>query len=625
MIVISLFLLAMILIVCCFLPVLIIFHDRARTLTFAHTLFYLGVGMGFLGVFGMICKFAGIDMRFSVLPGAFIAIYGFKKYPISFFLPQISFSGIKNVGVIFAIAASAIRFIYIFIAGILMGTGPYPSVFLSVDTPYYLSHIHALIRYDTWPPMSLSFLDGSFGYHYGSQSICAVLSLLTGIAPHTITFILYTPIIELAIISTIWLIVGNLRSEKNSIIYWWGIPFLLYLTYYRIHVLKYICELLWNLSFNEAAYNALLFVKETRSGYPMLGNHLAVLLVLGGIYCLQSYSSKVSRIFLALLVGIAIVYKSPYFVVLLFGFGLWTLFEVLKTRRLSLLYPLLISLVVALCLYIMVKPSGDHSFVFVPFQYFLGSKKSILKTLGSLLLFASPGLLLVILLRKKIKFNRQTWMYPVAFIFSTLIFLQLFGLSRDGNLSQDIYQVIDVLPIFAALFTLSLVAINWYKFSKILKWIITTMIILLTILPLGDRVRYIGVLLSTPEQGHEYADNHMLAEALATIPISNSVIVTNDFRYPAENYIRDLRQMQFPSIFGHQTYASNFAYERYEDSDRRLDLQYRFRNDLWDPDLEIIAQEEGWTHLVIHRVSPHVEDVPLLLIFENSEYRVYKF
>jgi hypothetical protein len=131
--------------------------------------------------------------------------------------------------------------------------------------------------------------------------------------------------------------------------------------------------------------------------------------------------------------------------------------------------------------------------------------------------------------------------------------------------------------------------------------------------------------LVAPEYGHEYVDNRPLAEALATIPVNGSVIVTNDFRYPAENYTKDLRQAQFPALFGHQAYAINFVYERYPDSRKRLALQQRFRNPEWDPELERIAGRLGWTHLVIRRAAPHPKEIPLPLVFENEAYQVYEF
>ena len=594
----------------------------------------MAIGMGFLGVLGILCKFLGIDIRFSVLPVTLIAIYGLKKYPLSFLVPQISFAGIKTVGAAFAIAASVISFTYIFITGVMMGIGSYPQVFFNVDTPYYLGQIHALIRFDTWPPLSLSYLSGANGYHYGSQSVCAVLSTLTGIAPHTTAFLVYMPIVQLAIISAVWLIVGNLRSNHNNSSHWWGIPFLLFTTsYYPVYPILYSVYKTLSQSSLDWVINSTLSLAQDpltfqQGNYPMLSTQFGYLLVFGSIYCLQNNPSKISRIFLALIVAIAIVFKSPIYVVLIFGFGSWTLYELLKTRRLSILWPLILSIAVALCLYLIAKPGGDSShWVFVPSQYFLGNKKRILDTMGTFLLYALPGLFLVIGWRKNKFIKRYSWLYPTAFIVPVLLFMKFFNLSIKGEFYSHIYQFLAVMPVFIAMFTISLVLENWHRLNLVRQRAVLTMMILIILLPFIHRVAHTGITILTPDRGYQYTENYLAAEALSNVPIMNSVIVTNDFHYPLKNYYKakDLRQMQFPALFGHQLYATNFKYERFEDSDKRLALQYRFRNDPWDPELENIAQEEGWTHLVIYLLAPHPENIPLRFVFENSEYRVYEF
>lgn len=620
----SVLLLLTVLLGCCYLPVAFLFHEKNRPLTFAHVWLYLAAGMGLLGIAAILCRYLGLDMRFGVLPGISMTIFGLIKNRLSGCMPRMSLTGLKDPGAVFALCASMISFSYIFIFGLYMGLGPYPAVFYNVDTPYYLGQIHALLRYESWPPPSLSFLGGAKGYHYGSQAVCAVLAKLSGLAPHTVAFLVYMPVVQLAVISTVWLIAGNL--EKKISFRWWCIPFLLFSSYYPLYrVLK---ALIRSSSCAEI-YAALFLLGEEPqifcAQYPMLSSLFGIFLSLAVIYCLQNYASNVTSGFLALLVGMAIIFKAPAFVALFCGFSLWTLIEVLKTKKLSLLgYPAF-SLVVALGLYLVARPAGSATWVLKPSEFFLGSAEKVVDSLGTYLLYMLPGLLLLIFRRKKTAIFSQAWRYPVVFIIPMLIFLQLFGLLTSRGLSGNIYQVLSTMPFFAAMFTITLIMDNWTRLSKLKQGAVLTLTILITLPPFLHQAAHAGILLISPEKGHEYADNRMLAEALAYIPVGDTVIVTNDFRYPAQNYARDLRQFQLPAIFGHQMYASNFKYERYEDSERRLALQYRFRNKTWEPELEHIAAEEGWTHLVIHRLSPHAADIPLALIFENSEYRVYKF
>ena len=86
-------------------------------------------------------------------------------------------------------------------------------------------------------------------------------------------------------------------------------------------------------------------------------------------------------------------------------------------------------------------------------------------------------------------------------------------------------------------------------------------------------------------------------------------------------------QVKFSGIFGHQMFAVNYIYERYYDKNlqHKIELQQRFRSSTWDVELDQLAQELGWTHLIIYRPSPHPEYIPLPLLFENEEYQVYAF
>jgi hypothetical protein len=101
--------------------------------------------------------------------------------------------------------------------------------------------------------------------------------------------------------------------------------------------------------------------------------------------------------------------------------------------------------------------------------------------------------------------------------------------------------------------------------------------------------------------------------------------VTNDLRYPADDYKRDHRQMQIPALFGHQAYAANTRYERDPTAERRIAQQARLARKAWDPELPRIAAEEGWTHLLIHKGAPYPEEIPLTAQFENDRYIVYTF
>lgn len=148
---------------------------------------------------------------------------------------------------------------------------------------------------------------------------------------------------------------------------------------------------------------------------------------------------------------------------------------------------------------------------------------------------------------------------------------------------------------------------------------------LLILPPAAVAARYSYLLIAHPERGHEFVDNRALGAALAVIPVENTVIVTNDLRYPAEGFSRGNRQMQIPALFGHQAFAVNYAYEAYAFSRDRMPLQKLLESPEWSDAILEAAKANRWTHLLIRRDYVHPKSIPLPSIFESDLYSVYRF
>ena len=125
--------------------------------------------------------------------------------------------------------------------------------------------------------------------------------------------------------------------------------------------------------------------------------------------------------------------------------------------------------------------------------------------------------------------------------------------------------------------------------------------------------------------GGEYADNRSIASALRVIPVEHSLIVTNDFSYPADNHRHTRDQFQLPAVFGHHCYACYFSYERNECSDRRLAEQLLLRAPTWSEGIISLARKNGWTHFLVSLRAPHASRIPLERVFQNVDYAVYVF
>jgi hypothetical protein len=139
----------------------------------------------------------------------------------------------------------------------------------------------------------------------------------------------------------------------------------------------------------------------------------------------------------------------------------------------------------------------------------------------------------------------------------------------------------------------------------------------------ANRVINLMVVCFDNRAGHEYVNDTPLAECLRKIPVAGTLLVTNDLRYPANNFWRSMMQMQIPGIFGHRMYAGNLRWEKYFVDENR----FGFQDSLIAGDLETIerhAETLGWTHGVLFKRKPFVRgDWPVLC--ENDEVLIVEF
>jgi hypothetical protein len=152
---------------------------------------------------------------------------------------------------------------------------------------------------------------------------------------------------------------------------------------------------------------------------------------------------------------------------------------------------------------------------------------------------------------------------------------------------------------------------RWLGYRRRAAFLLT---IALSIVPVAtEATRSSVLLLRNPESGNEFVDNRSLAEALTVVPTKDTLIVTNDLRYPAEGFRRVQRQMQIPALFGHQAFAVNYIYEKYSFSSE------------WRDAISEAARTYHWTHLLIRKDYVHPDPIPLERLFENQFYVVFRF
>jgi hypothetical protein len=233
--------------------------------------------------------------------------------------------------------------------------------------------------------------------------------------------------------------------------------------------------------------------------------------------------------------------------------------------------------------------------------------------------------LVVLTARKKAKEDESTPLLLMAVAPLLVVNMTRLVPTRNGGMGagpEDWLQIPHTVPFLVHAFALSLASKRWVYLGRARHVAFMIAVAVVTAPVVIAAISYSSRLLRVPESGHEFADNRTIAQALAMIPTRGSIIVTNDLRYPTDNFGRDDRQIQIPALFGHQAFSVDFAGEPIED---RRPLQQLLQRPDWSDAILEAARQHHWTHLLIRKDYVHPTPIPLTSIFENDSYIVYRF
>lgn len=515
-----------------------------------------------------------------------------------------------------------------------MAPGEFPPLFLNVDVPYFLEKVHALVQAHSYPPESLSVLGGSRPYHFGLHGVAALVARGSGLAPHHAVFGVLVPIILLGLLSASTWAARSVASHVTPAL---TVPFLLV----GVPTLWYDTWLNAVPRLGDALASASLGPLEALAkNWEMWGvtaniqNLCAHALVLAAVAAWVR-APTIGWELACFLVGSAFAFKSPTGIALLAGLGLAQLWRVAGVRSLR---PMLavggaaaVFAVVYGTLWVWLPLPAELRVVVQPLfqiEYVEGH--------GGLAYFAWDVAWLVLpavlvwLLARRATGGHDAALLPFALgPFVAVNVFRLQDLRREYGVSSmnedDWRQVIMAMPILLHVLALAVVGGRWARLVPAARLVVGAAFVAAVAPPAYVAYAYAGLIAERPAEGHEFADNRALGEALATVPVGGSVLVTNDLRYPADGFRREDRQMQIPALFGHQAFAANYFYESYPFSPERRRLQALLSQSTWAAEIDDAARTHGWTHLIIHKGFAHPDPVPLERLSDNAAYTVYRF
>jgi hypothetical protein len=519
-----------------------------------------------------------------------------------------------------------------------MGAGPYPAVFYGVDNAYLLSIVRSLTSSDLFPPNSLVFIGRMGAYHYAMLEAGAALSRITGLAPHTAIFLAGSGCLTLGTVAICWLI------SRTIIDGWLRLPLmaLLYLgTFYQN-----------SLKFTKKVGQALVLLLSGNVGQQLplslnVGHVITqagILLALWIVYLtlqqpLRHRQVSVSAL-IVLLVGAGAIVKIQHFIAYCLWLGIICLIGFLQERpwrtglkeasvlALRHAWPVFAGFLlgfVAMQLQGFSDTGWQLRFALFANDYV---NTNLIETFKHAAILFVPSSVALLLARRGGVGEKDKIALAAALGILPLILVAVTALVTPDGEETDFnwFQVTAPATIGIALCAGLLVVGVWPRLGGIGRWIV----VFAFAVSIGTQtLRFPLMAVDTilhPDHGEQVMDNGNLIPALAAIPTEGSVLVTNDLRSPAENYKRQDRQTQISAIFGHQCFLAMPSYAQWlPDLASKKAAQELLRLPKWDPRLDEMAKQYGWTHFLVHKNASHPDNVPLTKIYDSATYAVYQF
>lgn len=624
---------------CCYLPIRCLVHEKYKAPGVWNFFLYTVIGLCCVSLISLLL------LRFSLLNGWWLGL------PVIF----VVFSAWKNPGILkincslFCLSWSSLCTFLVFVffshltiwQAVLMGEGSYPAYFFNVDTAYYLGHVHGLLKSTTYPPESLSNVGYLGGYHYCVQNMAAILSRLSGISAHKSLFWIIMPMIILGTFAA----VVRIRKEFCP-----NLPlaaFCLLVLFFPV-VTPDFWSAVQRVAGNGQLASLLTFFYDPQlfqQGFPMFSTQMAVLLFVTISGCLVSFEKIETRILYVICFVLLLMVKSPWFVAVGCGVIFISIYKLLRFRESAFIVWSCLVLFISFAIHFLLPTVHGRLLIVDPGYYFIFLDNithvinypinfAIDRFIDGFFIFFRiwifPIIIFMFLLftaRKNI-FNQDRVIILILMIVAPVLFVNVFVLNDTRvnvniTLNRNLLQIVSPLKYSIGIMSSYLISSVFIKNSMAYNMLKIYIVLFVVSLPLTHLSMISIRFFHDKKTGHEYVDNSLIADVLKGIPVKNSIIVTNDFRYPANNFKRDLRQLQIPALFGHQCYACNFRYQVFAESAKRLEFQKDFRKKRWRGEIENNIVKEGWTHLIIHKNYPHPSNIPCEVVSENRNYIAY--
>ena len=540
----------------------------------------------------------------------------------SFRIPPMHWDGL-GAGLMTGILLSpvAITFFY-------MAPGEFPPVFYNVDTPAVVEKVHALVAADSYPPESLSNVGARRTYHYGTHAMAALISRISGLRPHHSLFVVVMPFLVLGVVAAALAAARGIAPRVPRSL---SVPLLLISTpglwtsFWGTFAPQIWGSMATGLSLATFVGDFGLWGILSNESKNVGGDFV----ILAAIAALAT-TSAAGWLLPAFLIGTAIVVKTPAGVALVAGWLLVEAWRTVRERRLrlsALTAAALAMFAATFAAFFMGSYEEAFRVELFPFYHLrtIAAGGNSAWFVVDLLWLVLPAVLVLGPGRRRHEWQMFLLLMAVAPIVVVNATRLVHVAETGGGAGDDWMQIVHSAPFMFHALVLSVVGSQWGQLGRGRRAAVLVALIAAVSPVVTAAGRYSYLLVRNPENGHEFVDNRPLADALSRIPTEGTVVVTNDLRYPAQNFSRRERQMQIPALFGHQAFAVNYAYEVVPSAAERRGLQALLQSTRWSDAISEAARRHGWTHFLVRKDYAHPEPIPLERTYENEAYAVFGF
>lgn len=508
---------------------------------------------------------------------------------------------------------------------------------LNDDNAYRLTHAWQVYFSTSYPPPSLSNIDLAYHYHYGGPAIATFFAKAFNLPVDLVYFRLVLPVAFIFSLGFVYIVVFNKTKNVFISVLCVSIAIMACLNTVvdleNLKLWKWMKSSLYSFLMTVWHFDIDHVLDSATTQYSFwYGNkiydisYLVLFLSMGAVLSLFIVESQIKRLALLLLLLMVFLFMKTEVVFWLFLLVFVEMFFLVgKYARFGWIVAF-----IAFLFLVFISTEGNFFLgdTKVSLFYLENNEISFLEWFSFFLYFLILiDVAFLIFLSKKE--NKYLFFYLLLnFLF--FLYVEFFDISLtiDGQVTEFSRHLVAVSHAMYAVGVIAYIfSINTHrsenrsKFSYILFSFVLLLIAVGSFFKGGHAMLQTWILVSSPNESYKVVDLSNQRECMSHIPRKDTVVYTNTFEeWPPET---KTSAMHLTSFFGHQGFATNYTYERYDVVKERIKKQKETlgRSNTSIRDVCGLVADNGYAY--ISKKYEYALSLERGFIFENKDCAVF--